>query len=34
MVAYELESTAILNLKGVDYRYVLQNITKNDAIIG
>ena len=32
MMAYELENIAILNLKGVDYRCVLWNITRNDAI--
>ena len=31
-MAYELENIAILNVKGVDYRCVLWNITKNDAI--
>ena len=32
MMAYELENIAILNVKDVDYRCVLWNITKNDAI--
>ena len=32
MMAYELENIAILNVKGVDYRCVLWNMTKNDAI--
>ena len=32
MVAYELKNVAILNVKGVDYRCVLWNMTKNDAI--
>ena len=32
MVAYELKNIAILNVKGVDYRCVLWNMTKNDAI--
>ena len=32
MIAYELENIAILNVKGVDYRCVLWNMTKNDAI--
>ena len=32
MMAYELENIAILSVKGIDYRYVLWNITKNDAI--
>ena len=32
LVAYELENISILNVKGVDYRCVLWNMTKNDAI--
>ena len=32
MMAYELEYIAILSVKGVDYRCVLWNITRNDAI--
>ena len=32
IMAYELENTAILNVKGVDYRCVLWNMTKSDAI--
>ena len=32
MIAYELANIAILNVKGVDYRCVLWNMTKNDAI--
>ena len=32
MIAYELENIATVNAKGVYYRYVLWNITKNDAI--
>ena len=32
MMAYELGNIATLNVKGVDYRCVLQNTTKNDAI--
>ena len=32
MIPYELENIAILNVKGVDYRCVLWNMTKNDAI--
>ena len=32
MMAYELESIAILNVKGVDYRCALWNMTRNDAI--
>ena len=34
MMAYELENSAILNVKGVNYRCILWNLTKNDAIIG
>ena len=33
MVAYGLENIAILNVKGVDYRCVLWNMTKNETII-
>ena len=32
MMANELENIAILNKKGADYRCVLWNITRNDAI--
>ena len=32
MMAYELENVAILNVKGVDYRCVLLNMTKYDEI--
>ena len=32
MMTYELENTAILNVKGIDYRYILWNMTKIDAI--
>ena len=32
VMAYELKNIAILNVKGVDYRCVLLNMTKNDAI--
>ena len=32
MMAYELENIAILNVKDVDYRCVLRNMTKNNAI--
>ena len=32
MMAYELKNIAMLNVKGVDYRCVLWNMTKNDAI--
>ena len=34
MLAYELKNIAILNVKGVDYRCVLWNMSKNDAIKG
>ena len=32
MMVYESKNIAILNVKGVDYRCVLWNMTKNDAI--
>ena len=32
MIAYELKNIAILNVKGVDYRSVLWNMSKNNAI--
>ena len=32
MMAYELKSIAILNVKGIGYRCLLWSITKNDAI--
>ena len=32
MMAYKLENIVILSIKGVNYRYVLWNITRNDAI--
>ena len=32
MMAYELKKLAILNVKGVDYRCALWNMTKNDVI--
>ena len=32
VMAYGLENVAILNVKGVDYRCVLWNMTRNDAI--
>ena len=32
MMAYELKNTAMLNAKGVDYRFVLWGVTKNDGI--
>ena len=31
-MAYELKNIAILNAKGVDYRCILWNISKNDAV--
>ena len=31
IMAYKLKNIAILNVKGVDYRCVLWNVTKNDA---
>ena len=32
MMTYELKNIAILNVIGIDYRCVLQNMSKNDAI--
>ena len=32
MMAFELENIAILNIKGIDYRCVIRNMTRNDAI--
>ena len=32
MMVYGLENIAILNVKAGDYKYVLWNITRNDAI--
>ena len=32
MMAYELENTAILIAKGVNYRWNLWGISKNDAV--
>ena len=32
MMAYESENNAILNVKGINYRLFLWNMTKNDAI--
>ena len=32
MMAYELENIAILNIKGIDYRCVIWNLIRNDAI--
>ena len=34
MLAYELKNIAILNVEGVDYRCVLWNMSKNDAVKG
>ena len=31
-MAYELKKIATMNVKGVDYRYVLWSMTKNGAI--
>ena len=31
MNAYELKNIAILNVKGVDYRYILWGMSKNEA---
>ena len=31
-IAYELQNIAILNVKGVDYRCVIWNMTINDAV--
>ena len=32
MTFYELKSIAILNVKGVDYRYILRGIIENEAV--
>ena len=32
MLAYKLENIAILNIKGIDYRCFIWNMTKKDAI--
>ena len=32
MIACELQNFAILNVKGVDYRCLLWDVTKNDAV--
>ena len=32
MIAYEIKSIAILNVKGVDHRCVLWGVTENDTI--
>ena len=32
MMAYELENIAILDIKGVVYKQIFWNLTKNDAI--
>ena len=31
MMAYELENITVLNVKGVDYKCVVWNMTRNDA---
>ena len=32
MIVHELKDLAMLNAKGVDYRYFLWSISKNDAV--
>ena len=32
MMTYELENIAILNVKGIDYRCVMWNVTGNNVI--
>ena len=32
MMAYELENITILNVKEIDYKFVIQNTAKNDVI--
>ena len=32
MMAYKFENLAILNIKGIDYRCVIWNMSKSDAI--
>ena len=32
MMAYKFKNIAILNAKGVDYRCILQGISKDDAV--
>ena len=32
MMPYKLENIEILNVKGIDYRFVVWNMTTNDAI--
>ena len=32
MMVYELENIAIVNVKGVDYRCVIWNMTRSDAV--
>ena len=32
MMAYELKDIAILNAKGVDYRYILWGISRDEAV--
>ena len=33
MIVYELKDIAILNVKGVDYRCILSDISKNEVVI-
>ena len=32
MMAYKFENLAILNIKGIDYRCVIWNMSKSDAV--
>ena len=32
LIAFELENTAMINVKGIDFRYAIWNMTRNDAI--
>ena len=32
MTAYELKNIAILNVKGVDFRYILWDISRDEAV--
>ena len=32
MMAYEFKTIAIMNVKGIDYRCLILNMTRNDAI--
>ena len=32
MMAYELENIAVLNIKGTDYKFVIQNVSRDDVI--